>query len=120
MIEQFLQVWFDQVNDYLQRHYREMVQQEPSAEKLQDFRFDCLWLLRSARMLDILVKDPEYPARQFGPEIAGKLLQLESSWQTLNNPMTEADAEAVLRRAFPNDPLLQKLMPDEKRVGSSP
>src|SRR5437762_9022388 len=81
--ERFLKAWIEAVNDYLQRQYRDIIQQEPSPETLSQYKSECKWLLRSALQLDSLVKDPEYPSRHFGPEIAGKLLQLQESWQAL-------------------------------------
>ncbi len=103
-IERFLTGWVEAVNDYLQRQYRELIQQEPSPDSLSRFKLECKWLLRSALELDAMVKDPESPARHFGPEIAGKLLQLRESWGCLNNPMTDAEADAILKKVFPDEP----------------
>ena len=103
-VQKFLSAWVDAVNDYLQRQYREVIQQEPSPEKLSQYQNECKWLLRSALVLESLVKDPEYPARQFEKEIAGKLLQLQESWESLNNPLSDAEADAVLQKVFPNEP----------------
>jgi hypothetical protein len=103
-IDRFLTAWVEAVNDYLQRQYREIIQQEPSPERLSQYRIECKWLLRSGLNLDSLVKDPEYPGRHFGPEIAGKLLQLQESWESLNHPMTDAEADAVLEKVFPDEP----------------
>ena len=61
----------------------------------------------TARALLNLVSDPDFPSRQLLSEISGKLLQLEDSWQSLNNPLTDAKADAILQKAFP----------DEARVG---
>ncbi len=97
-LDRFLRAWVEAVNDYLQRQYREIIQSEPSPQKLLQYQFECKWLLRSALKLDSLVRDPESPARDFGTEIAGKLLQLQESWESLNHPMTEAEAEAVLQK----------------------
>jgi hypothetical protein len=103
-LERFLTAWIEAVNDYLQRQYREIIQQRPSPETLAQYKTECKWLLRSALKLDSMVKDPEYPARPFGPDIAGKLLQLQQSWESLNNPMTEAEADAILQQVFPDEP----------------
>jgi len=103
-IERFLTAWVEAVNDYLERQFREIIQQKPSADKLSQYKLECKWLLRSALKLDGMVKDPEYPASHFGPEIAGKLLQLRESWESLNNPMSEAEAEAILQKVFPDEP----------------
>lgn len=109
-VETFLSAWVDAVNDYLQRQYREITQQKHSPEKVSQFKIECKWLLRSALVLESFLKDPEYPVRHFEKEIAGKLLQLQESWESLNNPMSDSEAEAIL----------QKVFPDEPRVGSAP
>ena len=103
-IDRFLTAWLEAVNDYLQRQYREVIQQEPSPDTLARYQLECKWLLRSALELDSMVKDPESPARHFGPEIAGKLRQLQESWEGLNNPMTDAEADAILQKVFPDEP----------------
>jgi len=103
-VERFLAAWVEAVNDYLQRQYREIIQQEASPEKLWQYRSECKWLLRTALSLDSMVKDPEYPASHFGPEVAGKLLQLRESWQSLNNPVTGVEADAILGKVFPDEP----------------
>jgi hypothetical protein len=103
-IERFLTAWVEAVNDYLQRQYQEIIQQEPSPQKLAQYRLECKWLLRSALKLDSLVRDPEYPAPYSGTEIKGKLLQLQESWESFNNPMPDAEADAILQKVFPDAP----------------
>jgi hypothetical protein len=63
--------------------------------------------------------EPGAPGWELVSEIRGKLLQLESSWRTLKNDISEAEAEAVLKKAFPGDPALKKLFPDAPRVGTA-
>ncbi len=41
--------------------------------------------------------------------VAGELRQLEESWEMIHNPMSDAEAEAILQKAFP----------DESGVGSA-
>lgn len=103
-VEKFLQLWVGVVDDYLERQYRETIQQEPSPQKLAEFCYDCKWLLKTALMLDGTVKDPDFPARQFRAEVAGKLLQLQQSYERLTDPISGAEAEQILRTAFPDDP----------------
>jgi hypothetical protein len=68
-------------------------------------------LLRSAKQLHGLATDPDYPAPQYAEEIAWRLRLLEFSWERLTNPMTDAEAEVLLRQYFPDDPLVDKLYP---------
>jgi hypothetical protein len=102
-VERFLTAWVEVVNDYLQRQYRDIIQRQPAPETLTQYKSECKWLLRSALNLDSLVNDPEYPARQFRPEIAGKLLQLQESWDSLNNPLTDTEADTILQKVFPDE-----------------
>ena len=92
------------MNDYLQRQYREVIQQKPSPDTLSRYQIECKWLLRSALELERMVKDPESPAGHFGPQVSGKLRQLQESWDSLNHPMTDAEADAILQKVFPDEP----------------
>jgi hypothetical protein len=103
-----LRTWIDSCNEFRQRERREIIEQLPSVSRLAEHREELKWMIRGARALLNLVNDPESPARPFAPEIAGKLLQLEDSWQRLNNPMSDTEADALLQKAFP----------DASRVGS--
>jgi hypothetical protein len=98
-----LQTWVESCNEFRRRERREIIEQTPSPEKLAEYREELKWMIRGARALLNLVSDPDFPARQFVPEISGKLLQLEDSWQSLNNPMTDAEADAILQKAFPDE-----------------
>jgi hypothetical protein len=102
LTEELLAVWVDAVNQFRQRERHEIIEREPSPERLDRHRAELKMMLRSTRMLLNLAQDPDYPARRFIPELSGKLRQLEASWESLNNPMTEVEADALLRRVFPN------------------
>ncbi len=114
-----VEVWVDQCNEFRRRERREIIEQEPSQEKLAQYRAELGLMLRSARILQTLMQDPEFPASELLPEISGKLLQLESSWRTLNNPMTAAQADAMLKEIFPDDPVLEKVRAHEARAGGA-
>src|SRR6266516_3337290 len=75
----------------------------PSPQRLAQYRDELKWMIRTARALLNLVSDPDFPARQLVSEISGKLLQLEDSWESLKNPMTDAEADAILQKAFPDE-----------------
>ena len=101
--------WIALCEDYRQRERRELIEQEPSQAKLEEFRQELRWLLRSARQLQSLVTDPDYPAPHHAEEIAWRVRQLEDSWRSLNNPMSEAEAQVHLKKHFADDPLVAKL-----------
>ena len=98
-----VRTWIASCNEFRQRERREIIEQAPSHQKLAEYREELRWMIRGARALLNLVSDPDFPAREFGAEISGKILQLEDSWQSLNNPMTDTEADAVLQKAFPDE-----------------
>ncbi|MGH7968339.1 MAG: hypothetical protein ACREIC_06380 [Limisphaerales bacterium] len=99
--EKLFETWVEAVNQFRRWERREIVEKEPSRETLAQYRGELKMMLHSTRMLLNLAQDPDYPARRFIPEISGKLRQLESSWESLNNPMSDAEADALLQQAFP-------------------
>ena len=98
---ELLQAWVNSCNDFLQWQRRELIEQKPSPEKLSEHRNTLKLMLRLGRSFHAQVSDPDFPLRQFAPEVAGKLHQLEKSWEMIQNPMSDAEAEAVLHQAFP-------------------
>ena len=100
--QELLRTWVELCDHFRQRERREIIEQEPSPKKLAEYREELKWMIRGGRALLSLVGDPDFPAQQFAPEISGKLLQLEESWRGLNNPLADAEADAVLQKAFPN------------------
>jgi hypothetical protein len=101
--EKLLQAWVSSCNEFRERERREIVEQAPSQERLAADREELKWMIRSARALLNVVSDPDFPSSQWIAEISGKLLQLEDSWQSLNNPMTDAESDAILQKAFPDE-----------------
>jgi len=98
-----VRTWIGTCHDFRDRERREIVEQLPSPQKLAEYREELKWLIRGARALLNLVSDPDFPAKELVAEISGKLLQLEDSWQSLNSPMTDAEADAILQKAFPDE-----------------
>lgn len=98
-----LRTWIASCNEFRQRERQEIIEQVPSPERVAEYREELKWMIRGARALLNVVSDPDFPASQFATEISGKLLQLEDSWQNLNHPMTDAEADAILQKAFPDE-----------------
>jgi len=104
-----LELWVEACNEFRRVERQEIFLGQPSPEQLARYERELKFFIRSAGILLNMARDPDFPARQFIPELEGKLLQLESSLQMLNNPMTDAEADA----------LIQKHFPDETKVGSA-
>ncbi len=99
-----IQAWVSSCNDFLQWQRRELIEQKPSPEKLFEHRNTLKLMLRLGRSFHAQVSDPDFPLRQFAPEVAGKLRQLEKSWDMIHNPMKDSEAGAILQQAFPDGP----------------
>ncbi len=111
VVLKLLDIWIGLCEDCQKRERREIIEQEPSEAKLAEFRQELRWLLRSASHLLSLATDPDYPAPHDAEEIAWRVRQLEDSWRSLNNPMSDAEAQELLKKHFADDPLLAKLSP---------
>ena len=99
-----VQAWVNSCNDFLQWQRQELIEHKPSPEKLSEHRETLKLMLRLGHSFHAQVSDPDFPQRQLGPEVAGKLRQLEKSWEMIQNPMKDAEADAILQQAFPDEP----------------
>jgi hypothetical protein len=102
--KEMLDSWDNAVNIFRCWERSEIIEKEPSHEELAEHRRALTWILRWTRLLQTQVVDPEFPAQQFAPQLAGRLLQLEESWSLIHDPMPEAEADAILKAAFPDEP----------------
>ena len=98
---ELLSFWLRLCDQFRERERREIIEQEPSSKKLAEYREDLKWMIRGARALLNVVSDPDFPERHFAAELSGKLLQLEESWRSLTNPVTEPEAESFIQKFFP-------------------
>lgn len=101
---ELVQAWVNSCNGFLQWQRRELIEQKASSEILSEHRNTLKLMLRLGRSFHAQVSDPDFPLRQFAPEVAGKLRQLEKSWDMIQNPMKDAEADAILQQAFPDEP----------------
>ncbi len=74
---------------------------QPSQEELQAHRTALKWMLRFARAICATAADPDYPSREVADELHGRVIQLEHSWRMIQEPMPDAEADALLREVFP-------------------
>ncbi|PWU14740.1 MAG: hypothetical protein C5B50_16595 [Verrucomicrobia bacterium] len=95
--------WVEACNEFRRRERQEIFLQDPPREKLARYELELKFFIRSARMLISMAEDPDFPAKQFIPELEGKLLQLNESLEMLHNPMTAAEADAFIQKYFPDD-----------------
>jgi len=79
----------------------EILSGQPSPEELQTHRTVLKWMLRFARAIHAAAADPEYPSREIADELQGRAIQLEHSWRMIQEPMPDAQADALLHETFP-------------------
>jgi hypothetical protein len=61
-------------------------------------------LLRSARLMHAQMVDPNFSDRSMASRVQAILWHLEDTWQATHNTMSDAEAEAILRQVFPDEP----------------
>jgi hypothetical protein len=88
----------------MDRQRKNAIELEPSPEAFAEHLEALKFMIRVSLLLQALLADPDFPARHLAPQVAGKLLQLQESLKLLQNPMTDAEADAILQAAFPNGP----------------
>jgi len=105
MREKFLRAWMEACDGFRAWERREILLSEPSEKTLAQYRDALKWMLRLTRLLDVQVNDPDFPAgRQFAPEVKGRLIQLQYSWEALDNPMSPEEADRLTAQYFPDEP----------------
>ena len=98
---EILRLWSRACGQFLDQERREIIQSQPSPEKLAAHLRELKAMIRLTASLLGQVSDPDFPVRHFAAEIKGRLLQLEDSWELLNNPMMPRQADELLARCFP-------------------
>ena len=105
MIEKFVRVWMEACDGFRAWERREILLSEASEETLVQYRDALKWMLRLTRLLDAQVNDPDFAlGRQFVPEVKGRLIQLQYSWEALNIPVSPEEADRLAAQYFPDEP----------------
>ncbi len=102
--ERFLRIWLDACQAFRAWERRHVELAEPDEKTLAQYRDALKWMLRLTRLLDTQVNDPDFPARhRLASEVRGRLIQLQYSWEELENPMSAAEANRLIARHFPDE-----------------
>ena len=96
--------WAKAVDTFRQWEREEIIRKEPSPGDLAKHREEGAGFIRWTRQLQSMVMDPEFPLPECKATVAGRLSQLEEAFAMIHDPMTDAEAEAILEKAFPNAP----------------
>ncbi|MBM3837326.1 MAG: hypothetical protein FJ398_05060 [Verrucomicrobia bacterium] len=88
--------------DQFRRWHREsFILKEPTLDQVSEHAMDVRILLLMLRWLQATLADPGSPARELLPRVAAMIRILEDCWQSVHEPMDEAEAEKLLSEVFP-------------------
>ena len=93
--------WSAYCQRFMDWQLTEILSGQPSPEDLQTHRAVLKWMLRFARAIYATAADPDYPSREIADELQGRIIQLEHSWRMIQEPMPDAQTDALLHEAFP-------------------
>ena len=96
LIRRWVQIWVSGCNEFRRWEREELILKEPSPETLAEHGKKSQLFILTARFLQGLMANPDYPAREFRSEVDGKVRQLEVTWDMIHNPMSDAEADAIL------------------------
>lgn len=94
--------WAKAVDRFRQWEREEIIRKEPSPGDLSKHREEGAWFIRWTRQLQSLVMDPEFPLPECEAIVSGRLSQLEEAFAMIHDPMTDAEADAILQKTFPD------------------
>jgi hypothetical protein len=77
---------------------------EPSPKDQEIHKKNLKWLLRWSRLMHAMIVDVDFPERSLAQEVSGLILQLESSWRMIYDPMPDQEADKLLAEVFPDEP----------------
>src|SRR3954468_19593899 len=99
-----VELWQKAVDMFREWERSEILCKNPSPENLERHRDEGAWLIRETRHLQSMVSDPEFPLPECKATIEGRLYQLELAYREIHDAMTQAEADEILRQAFPDAP----------------
>ena len=82
---------------------REIIEKQPSPKHLGQHCKEALFIIRMTKWPLGLVSDPESPLRDYTAEVRGGLRQLENVFDMIHDPISDAEAEAILKEVFADE-----------------
>src|SRR5262245_43302676 len=94
-LRDWVESWIHACDKFRSWERNELILKRASAETVAEHGKKIKAFVWSARLLQAMMSDPDYPLRELRREVDGKLLQLEATLQMIHNPMPDAEADAV-------------------------
>jgi len=102
LIRRWIEIWVSDCNEFRRWERQELILKEPSPEMIAEHAKKSQMFILSARLLQALMANSDHAAPDLRTEVAAKVRQLEEMSEMIHNPMGDAEANAVLQKAFPN------------------
>jgi hypothetical protein len=99
-----VELWEKAVDAFREWERDEILCKTPSPQDLERHREDGAWLIRETRHLQSMVNDPQFPVPECQATVDGRLYQLDLTYREVHDAMTDAEADAILKQAFPDAP----------------
>jgi hypothetical protein len=93
--------WLAQCHSFRQWYRQNFLLREPTPDQEKLAEEILPWMIRMTRALVSQMLDPEFPHRHLARSVEATLWQLEEDWAARNNPMSEAEADGIIRANFP-------------------
>jgi hypothetical protein len=95
--------WLAVCGQFLAWHKSNRLLQDAPPENCHESDRAHAWLLRSIRMIQGQMLDPDFPHLDLARRVETVLWQLEEAWAQTHNPMTEGEADILITKFFPAD-----------------
>ena len=93
--------WISCCHKFVNWHRENFLKREPAVKDRRALDRVLPWLLRSTRIIQGQMLDPQWPHPDLAQEVEAALWQLQQIWEMTHNPMTEDEADALLAAVFP-------------------
>ena len=93
--------WCQTCDKFIQWQRDHIVQGIPTPEQHREHKDALRWLLRTTRLLSFSVATPDFQDRSVQRMVEVALWKLDQSWQTIYEPLPEAEADKLLAEIFP-------------------
>src|SRR6267142_208689 len=108
LAKDFVERWCATCTNFLRREREHILKGEPSSKEREEHRQLLKSVLRLTRVIHSIAADPDFPNRAAAELLEMKLWQLNESWKTIYEPISEQEAKKVLDEVFPSSPSLRR------------
>ena len=93
--------WNVSCRQLIKWHRTNFLERAPTAEDRRGMERVLPWMLRTTRIIQGQLLDPQWPHPALARELEASLWQLQQVWEQTHNPMSADEADQVLAAVFP-------------------